>query len=69
MPFAVLDDEIGHLVEEHGAQVILLQEVMRRQPRVIRHIVGQLHGRPTLIHVDGEHVVILLQGGGGGTGS
>lgn len=62
MPFGVLDDEIGYLVKEHGTEVVFLQEVVRCQPGVIRHVVGKLHGRPALIHVDGKHVIILLRG-------
>lgn len=62
MPFSVLDDEIGYLVEEHGTEIVFLQEVVRCQPGVIRHVVGKLHRRPALIHVDGEHVIILLRG-------
>lgn len=62
MPFSVLDDEIGYLVEEHGTEIIFLQEVVRCQPGVVRHVVGELHGRSTLIDVDGENVIILLRG-------
>lgn len=60
MPLSVLYYKIGNLVQEHGAEVILLQEVVRCQPGVLRHIVRQLHGRPSLVHIDGEHVVVLL---------
>ena len=35
MSFSVLYYKIGNLVEEHGAEVILLQKVMCRQPGVL----------------------------------
>lgn len=60
MSLSVLYYKIGNLVQEHGAEVVLLQEVVRCQPGVLRHIVRQLHGRPSLVHIDGEHVVVLL---------
>lgn len=62
MSFGVLYDKIGNLVEKHGAEVILLQKVVCCQPGVLGHVVRQLHGRPSLVHVDGEDVVILLRG-------
>lgn len=62
MPFSILDDEIGYLVEEHGTEIVFLQEVVRCQPGVIRYVVGKLHRRPTLIYVDSKHVIILLRG-------
>lgn len=66
VPFGVLNDKIGNLVEEHGAEVILLQKVVRCQPGVVCHIVRQLHGWPSLIHINAEHVIILLHADGGG---
>lgn len=35
MSFGVLYYKIGNLVEEHGAEIILLQKVMRSQPGVL----------------------------------
>lgn len=67
VPFGVLNDKIGNLVEEHGAEVILLQKVVRCQPGVVCHIVRQLHGWPSLIHINAEDVIILLHAGGGET--
>lgn len=61
MSFSVLDNEISNLVEEHGAEVVFLQEVVRHQPGVVGHVVRQLHGRSFLVHVDGEDVVVLLR--------
>lgn len=62
MAFGVFDYKIGNLVEEHRAEVILLQKVVRCQPGVLGHVVRQLHGWPALIHIDGEDVVIFLRG-------
>lgn len=61
MSFGVFDDEVGHLVQEHGAELVLLQEVVGCQPGVVCHVVGQLHGRATLVDVDGEDKVVLLE--------
>lgn len=60
--FSVLDYKIGDLVEEHWAEVILLQKVVRRQPGVLRQVVRQLQGWTAFVHIDGEDVVVLLQG-------
>lgn len=61
MSFSVLDNKISNLVEEHGAKVIFLQEVVRHQPGVIRHVVRQLHGGPPFVHVNGEDVIVFLR--------
>lgn len=61
MTFGVLDDKISHLVQEHRAQVVLLQEVVRRQPGVLCHVVRQLQRRPALVHVDCEDVIVFLE--------
>lgn len=58
--FGVVHDEVGDLVEEHGAEVVPLEEVVRGQPGVLAHVVRQLQRRPALVNVDGEDVIVLL---------
>ena len=59
--FSVLYDEVGHLVQEHGAEVVLLQEVVCREPGVLRDIVRELHGRTSFVYVNCEDKVIFLE--------
>ena len=61
MPLGVLYDEVGNLVQEHGTEVVLLQEVMRRQPGILSAVIRELHGGPSLVHFNGEDKVVLLR--------
>ena len=56
----VLHDEAGDLIEEVLRQLVVVDELLRRQVRVIADVVGEFERGSPLRDVDIDDVIVLL---------